>query len=85
MKKRIAVERDLANVKQELETKGYEVVALDPVSPEGRELRNCDAIVISGRDTNMMGMQDITTKVPVIDASGISADEVVRRIEQTLR
>lgn len=82
--RRVAVEGSLQNVKDVLAANGYEVVQLDPVSPGGPELRNCDAIVITGMDRNFAGYQDIQTKAEVIDATGMSAPEILAQIRQRL-
>lgn len=75
----IAVEGSLTNVKQALEREGYRTVELAKA-----KLNQAQAIVISGMDVNVMQMQDIATNVPVIDASGMSADEVLRNINRRL-
>jgi hypothetical protein len=72
---RIAVENNLANVKQFLQNNGFEVVSLD-----AQNMPDCDCYVISGMDQNMMGMQDIQTGAPVINAHGMSAEQVLAAI-----
>ena len=75
---RIAVEDSLDAVKQALQNSGHEVVSMD-------NLDNIDCAVISGLDNNVMGISDRATKASVIDASGMTADEVVRRVDQSLK
>ncbi len=84
-KKRVAIENTLGSVKQLLDQKGYEVVQLDPHTQTGIELKNCDAVVISGMDDNMMGMTTIKTGSPVISAKGMSPQEVLNQLENTMR
>lgn len=84
-KKRVAVENTLGNMKQYLDEKGYEVVQLDPHTQSGIEMKNCDAIIIGGTDENLMGMETIKTEAPVIDARGMSPEQVLNRLEQTFR
>jgi hypothetical protein len=36
-------------------------------------------------DSNVMGMQDVSTKAPVIEASGLTADEVCSQVESRLQ
>ncbi|KKM10642.1 hypothetical protein SY88_13415 [Clostridiales bacterium PH28_bin88] len=81
---RVAVEGALNDVKEILKANGYEVVNLDPLSNSGAELRNCDAIVITGMDRNYAGRQDILTKGSVIDATGMSASEVLDQVNHRL-
>lgn len=73
----IAVEQNLSNVIDLLETEGYEVVALD-----NTDLDSVDAIVVSGADINLMNIQDILTDVPVISAAGKSAEEILDEIDR---
>lgn len=68
----IAVEKSLSRLFDTLETQGYEVVELDKQNVEG-----VDAIVVSGADINLMNMQDTLTDVPVINATGKTADEIL--------
>lgn len=67
MTKRVAIEEGLANVKNYLRRRGYDVVELH----EGQAI-DCDCCVISGGDENVAGMQDVTIPVPVIDARGMT-------------
>ena len=79
--KKIAVEQSLTNISEALREKGYNVVDLQSAA----DTKNCAACVVTGIDSNVMGIQDITTTAPVIEASGLSADEVCQQIEQKLR
>jgi hypothetical protein len=82
-KRRVAIESSLDNMRDYLAEKGYEVVQLDPHTQTGIELKNCDAVLISGMDDNLMGMTTIKTESPVIDVKGMSPSEVLNRLEQT--
>lgn len=73
----IAVERQLSNLLEILETEGYEVVDL-----ASGNLDSVDAIVVSGADSNLMNMQDIVTHVPVINAAGKSATDILKELER---
>ncbi|MGB9803197.1 YkuS family protein [Desulfofundulus sp.] len=75
MAKKVAVEENLTGVRNLLKEQGYTVV--DPGSEE-----NVLAIVLTGLDNNTMNMQDITTKVPVIDAAGKTPEQVLSRIKE---
>ncbi|MEH7108418.1 YkuS family protein, partial [Bacillus sp. JJ1764] len=65
---RIGVEQSLTNIQQALKEKGYDVVELKQES----DAQNCDCCVVTGLDSNVMGMHDTVTKSPVIDADGMS-------------
>ncbi len=77
MKKIIAVEEGLSQIRSVLEEEGYVVVK------PGTSNR-IDATVITGMDENIMGMQDISDKSVVIDASGKTADQVLNDLKQRL-
>lgn len=68
----IAVEKSLSRLFDTLETQGYEVVELNKQNVDG-----VDAIVVSGADINLMNMQDTLTDVPIINATGKTADEIL--------
>lgn len=76
---KIAVENSLDDVKNALEQNGHEVVSMD-----SGNLQNCDCCVISGQDKNMMGMSETATQASVINAQGMTADQIVERINQSL-
>jgi len=81
MKKRVAVEQTLKNVGTFLQQKGYEIASLDPLSESKAELHNVSAVIISGQDENMMGMQDMVTQSVVIDARGMTEEQVYERLQ----
>ncbi|WP_199616679.1 YkuS family protein [Paenibacillus alkalitolerans] len=76
---RVAVENSLNNVKDALRNNGHEVMDLSG------GLDACDCCVISGEDKNMMGMADRATMASVINAQGMTADEVLRRVDESVR
>ncbi|RDU36507.1 hypothetical protein DRW41_13335 [Neobacillus piezotolerans] len=77
---KIGVEQSLGNVQQALRERGYDVVELKQES----DAADCECCVITGLDSNIMGMQDTVTKAPVIEANGLSADEVCSLVENRL-
>jgi hypothetical protein len=77
---RIGVEESLTAVSEALKEKGYDVVTLRNES----DLNGVDCCVITGQDNNVMGIQTTATKSPVIDASGMNADEVCEAVERNL-
>lgn len=78
MSKIIGVEQSLSNVEDALKAKGYEVIQLRHEA----DAKKCDACVITGQDKDLMGISDPTIKGPVIEANGLSADEVIQRVEK---
>jgi len=83
MAKKIAVEQSLSNVSNALRDKGYDVVDIKTTSDI--DTNNCSAYVVSGLDSNVMGIQNVSTNAPIIEASGMSADEVCQEVEQRLQ
>jgi hypothetical protein len=78
---KIGVEQSLTNVQQALRQKGYDVVQLKQES----DANGCHCCVVTGLDSNVMGIQDTSTKGSVIDANGMSADEVCQEVESRIR
>ena len=74
MAKKVAVEENLTGIKKALEQRGYTVV-----SPKSGE--SVTACVVMGMDNNLMDIQNTITKAPVIDAAGMTAEQVISRIE----
>lgn len=76
---RVAIEDSLQQVKEYLQGKGYEVTNLN------QQNNNVDAIVISGQDEDMLGIQDISTNAPVIDARGLTAEDIYQQLANRLK
>jgi len=72
--RRVAIEQTLGSVKEYLQNNGFDVVDLN------QHLTEVDAIVISGQDKDVLGMQDITTTAPVINAKGLTPEEVHQQL-----
>ena len=75
MERKVAVEDNLTNIKNVLQQKGYTVV-----NPKSRD--EVLASVVMGMDKNLMDIQTAANRAPVIDASGLTAEQVVAKIEQ---
>lgn len=82
---KIGIERSLNNVKEHLEQNNLQTVVMnDSKKDSKRALKKYDAIVVSGQDTNFLGMQDTMTKTPVINAEGKTVEEVYNEINSRL-
>ncbi|MFB6467124.1 YkuS family protein [Cytobacillus sp. Hz8] len=77
---KIGVEQSLTNVQDALRQKGYDVVELK----SEQDVKDCDCCVVTGVDSNIMGMQTISTTASVIDANGLSAEDVCQQVESKL-
>ena len=49
------------------------------------KLGSLDAIVTAGYNTDMLGISDTETKAPVVNARGLTPEEIKIRIEQQFR
>jgi hypothetical protein len=78
---KIGVEQTLTNVQQALQERGYEVVPLKQES----DAKGCDCCVVSGQDVNVMGISNVVTSGSVIDARGLSAEEVCQAVEERIK
>lgn len=74
---KIAVEGSMQDVQSALENSGHEVVTMNESNIQG-----CQCCVISGQDKNVMGMADRATQASVINAEGMTADEIVAQVNQ---
>ncbi|WP_456272202.1 YkuS family protein [Bacillus sp. AK031] len=81
MSRRIGVEESLQNVVQALREKGHDVVELKQES----DAQGCDCCVVTGLDSNVMGIANVVTQGSVIEANGLSADDVCQQVESKLR
>lgn len=73
----VAIEKNLSQIVDVLEAQGYEVVNIDDA-----DLDSVDAIVVSGTDVNLMGMQDRMAEVPVISAAGKTSEEILQELDR---
>ncbi len=74
--KKVAVEQGLQPVKSYLEQQGCQVVDMTASS----SFQDAACIVLTGGDKDIMGMQTIEADVPVINADGLSPEQVYQRI-----
>ncbi len=77
---RIAVEEGLSQVRRALEDRGWQVVPLE----EAWEAA-VDAVILTGQDDDLFGDEAIELDVPVIAAQGLTAEEILRRLESEPR
>ncbi|MCD5322504.1 MULTISPECIES: YkuS family protein [Pontibacillus] len=74
---RIGVEGTLSDVREALQSKGHDTVELK----SEQDTQGCDCCVISGQDKNVMGMADAAMQGSVINANGMTADEVCQAVD----
>ncbi|KGP72315.1 YkuS family protein [Pontibacillus yanchengensis] len=74
---KVGVEGTLSDVREALQAKGYDIVDLR----SEEDANGCDCCVISGQDKNVMGMATASTQGSVINADGLTADEVCQAVD----
>lgn len=79
---KIAVQRGLTPVQEYLTESGYEVEVVDFDAFSKAQNEDYDAIVLTGMSKNFLGMEDTATAAPVIDATGMTPEEICEQIEQ---
>lgn len=81
--KKVAVERDLSRIGDYLKNQGYNVQQLDTnMKYNTSALNGFDAVVLSGVSDDMMGMQDTLTSTPIINADGMTVEQIKDEIEK---
>lgn len=80
--RRVAVEKSLSNVKSYLKEQGYSVENLENSKDK---INSFDAIVVSGQNSNFLGMHDTSTKGSVIYAKGLTPEDVHRQLEKRMK
>lgn len=82
---RIAVESNLTPIQELLQEQGYRVDALQPAEMVESNPKEYDVMVISGLEKDLMGIEDRVQNCPVINASGLTPEEVSNRVAQTVQ
>lgn len=79
VQKTVAVDRSLSPVKSLLESQGFKVVDL-----ENWQNSEAQALVVSGQQDNLLNIHDTATEVPVINAEGLTPEEVLHQVKRTV-
>jgi DNA-binding response OmpR family regulator len=85
MNRTIAVESNLTPVAQYLSEKGYQVDEIDLGKEYTKNIDKYDAVVITGMNKDFLGVQDIVSKIPVIEAKGLTAEQVYNQLTSSLK
>lgn len=81
MTKKIAISDSLSPIKKLLSYEGYDVINIENEGElSGVGMEDYDAIVVSGIDENLMGMQQISGRALIVDAAGKSPEEILDEI-----
>ncbi len=84
MKPFIAIEPNLTPVKEFLTEKGFKVESINIDDNSTSDLSKYDAFIVNGMDTNSMGISDTQTRVPVINADGLTTEQVYNELKLKL-
>lgn len=81
--KKVAVQKGLSPVKSYLENSGYSVKEFDNRKKTADNyLNKFDAVVVTGESENIMGIEDATTNASIINADGMTPEDVKNEIER---
>ncbi len=81
--KHIAVDKDLTPIRTYLESKGYTVESFEGSAKNAyKDHHNLDAVVVSGLNENLLGIENAEFKAMIIDARGKTPEEVEQQIEK---
>lgn len=79
--RKVAIENNLQDVKDYLKDKGYSVESLED---KRQDLDTFDAIVVTGQNSNFLGIEDSSTKKSIISADGRTPSEIHNEIERRM-
>jgi galactitol-specific phosphotransferase system IIB component len=81
--KKIGLEMGLNELGDYLKGEGYSVeVMSESIDSNVSKLNSFDAIVTTDQNTDMLGYSDTETKIPVINASGLTPMEIKSRLDR---
>lgn len=81
MKKKVAIEKDLQNVKDVFIKEGYMVDEIDNNQTDKLQGNDYEAIIVSGGSINFLGDETTSTSSPVINAEGLSPQEIYNMVK----
>lgn len=83
--KNIAVQKGLTHIADHLTDAGYRVFEFDTRQKASKDfLDGFDAVVLTGMNDKLMGIQVTNTRTPFIDARGLTPQEVQQTLEQRI-
>ena len=85
MKHKVAVEPNLTQVKDLLTSRGFQVESANIGNDASKFQNNYDAIIVTGLNTNTLGINDTSTKAVIINADGLTADEIFNQLQSRLK
>lgn len=84
--KNIAIEKGLSSVKNYLQSQGYSVREFDLSKGNTTKILNSvDAVVVTGDVTDFTALNSVAANAPIIEATGLSPEQVREEIEERVR
>ena len=81
--KKVAVQKGLGPIKNHLENEGIKVKEFDNRKKTAKNyLNKFDAVVITGESKDVMGIEDTLTNASIINADGMSAEDVKNELDK---
>ncbi len=81
--KKVAVQKGLGPIKNHLENEGFKVKEFDNRKKTAKNyLNKFDAVVITGESKDFMGIEDTLTNASIINADGMSAEDVKNELDK---
>jgi galactitol-specific phosphotransferase system IIB component len=84
MNRTVGVENGLTPVMEYLSEKGFQVEGINLNSEYTKNIDRYDAVIVTGMNKDYLGVQDIVSKIPVIEAKGMSAEQVYEQLNNSL-
>ncbi|MCM1992023.1 YkuS family protein [Oceanirhabdus seepicola] len=83
--KKVAVQKGLGPIKNHLENEGFKVKEFDNRKKSAKNyLDKFDAVVITGESKDVMGIEDTLTNASIINADGMSAEDVKNELDREM-
>ncbi|MCB2291226.1 YkuS family protein [Clostridium sp. CS001] len=81
--KKIAIQKGLTPIKDYLSQEGYTVKEFSNRKKNaGNFLNKYDSVVVTGENQNIMGVENTISSTTIIDATGMTGEEVKNQIER---
>lgn len=84
--KNIGIQKELSTVRDHLKSNGFNVYEVDTTNiTSDTTLKSFDALVVSGANDNLMGIDDTSTKMPVVNADGLTPTDIEDALNRALK
>lgn len=84
--KTIGIQKELSTIRNYLQSTGYNIYEIDTTNITSNvTLKSFDAVVVSGVNDNFMGQDDTSSKIPVINADGLTPEDIKNMLDRSLK